>query len=359
MRSLKLLFVSTSVGALGSGLGGGVELTLRNLAIALHQRGHSVTVVAPDGSKLESFSLVEIVGNLQTTAQSQGREAPITMPSNPVIGNLWSYVRQVQSCYDLILNFAYDWLPFYLTPFFTTPIAHLVSMGSLSDAMDQAILDVADSFPNTIAVHSHAQAQTFEMGFTYFNLQNGLDLSQYQFCLEAGNFLAWVGRIAPEKGLEDAVQAAAQTGLPLKIFGVIQDAAYWQQIQTDYPQAAMEWMGFLSTQELQKALGPAQALLMTPKWVEAFGNVAIEALACGVPVIAYRRGGPAEIIQSGYSGWLVEPDSVEELVQAIHKIPQISRTICHREAEMHYSLAALGDRAEAWFKLILQNEAID
>ncbi|OUC13101.1 MAG: UDP-glucose--tetrahydrobiopterin glucosyltransferase [Alkalinema sp. CACIAM 70d] len=356
MRSLKLLFVSTPVGALGSGLGGGVELTLRNLAIALQQRGHSITVVAPEGSQLDNFSLVEIVGSLQTTAQSQGRDAPITLPSNSVLSNLWSYVRQVQNCYDIIVNFAYDWLPFYLTPFFETPIAHLVSMGSLSEAMDQAIVDVADSFPNTIAVHSHAQAQTFSMGFTYFNLQNGIDLSQYEFCPNPDEFLAWVGRIAPEKGLEDAVQAAAKTGLPLKIFGVIQDPAYWAQIQADYPQAAMEWMGFLPTQALQQALGRAQALLMTPKWVEAFGNVAIEALACGVPVIAYRRGGPAEIIQSGYTGWLVEPDSVEGLVQAIAKIPQISRTICHREAEMTYSLAALGERAETWLARILPHE---
>ena len=64
MRSLKILFVSTSVGALSTGLGGGVELTLKNLAIALSTKGHSITVVAPEGSKVEGFSIVEIPGNL-------------------------------------------------------------------------------------------------------------------------------------------------------------------------------------------------------------------------------------------------------------------------------------------------------
>ena len=157
MRSLKILFVSTSVGALSTGLGGGVELTLKNLAIALSGKGHSITVVAPEGSRVEGFSIVEIPGNLQVIAQSQGRDAPISMPANAVLTNMWEYTRTVQECYDVIVNFAYDWLPFYLTPFFTTPIAHLVSMGSLSEAMDQAIISVAKSFPHRIAVHTFAQ----------------------------------------------------------------------------------------------------------------------------------------------------------------------------------------------------------
>ncbi|NDJ15838.1 glycosyltransferase family 4 protein [Myxacorys almedinensis] len=354
LRSLKVLLLSTPVGAIGSGLGGGVELTLQSVARSLLRRGHSITVVAPQGSVLDGISLVEIPGNLQLTAQTGGRNDLITLPENSVLGNMWNYARQVQHEYDLLFNFAYDWLPFYLTPFFDRAIAHLVSMGSLTDAMDQIIETVAQEFPTTIGVHSRAQAETFQFSDRCFNIKNGFDLSAYHFCAQPKQHLAWVGRIAPEKGLEDAIAAVQKTNIPLKIWGVIQDHVYWQQILATYPTAPMEYAGFLPTDQFQQVLGESRALLMTPHWVEAFGNVAIEALACGVPVIAYRRGGPAEIVQDGKTGWLVEPDRVDDLVSAIANIDLIDRSTCRQHAETDYSLEALGDRLEAWFAQILK-----
>lgn len=355
LRPLRVLLLSTPVGAIGSGLGGGVELTLQSVARSLLQRGHSITVVAPQGSVLDGISLIEIPGELQITAQTGGRDDLITLPKNSVLGNMWDYARQVQHEYDLLFNFAYDWLPFYLTPFFERAIAHLVSMGSLNDAMDHIIGNVADRFPQTIGVHSLVQAETFQFANQCFNIKNGFALSSYQFCAAPQNYLAWVGRIAPEKGLEDAVAAIQAVGVPLKIWGVIQDQNYWQKILADYPTAPIEYAGFLSTHELQQALGASRALLMTPHWVEAFGNVAIEALACGVPVIAYRRGGPAEIVRDGKTGWLVEPDRVDELVSAIAKIDQLDRSSCRHQAETEYSLEALSDRLETWFANILNS----
>nr|WP_199323901.1 glycosyltransferase family 4 protein [Leptolyngbya sp. FACHB-238] len=351
----RLLLLSTPVGAIGSGLGGGVELTLTNIARSLIALNHSVTVVAPEGSALEDIPLIQIPGHLQITAQSQGRDALVTLPPNSVLGKMWDYARHNQSDYDVIINFAYDWLPFYLTPFFDCAIAHLVSMGSLTDAMDHIIEQVASSFPTTIAVHSLAQAETFRFKDACFNLKNGFDLTQYQFNPTPKHQLAWVGRIAPEKGLEDAVAAIEKARIPLKIWGVIQDESYWQSIQANYPDAAIEYCGFLPTQDLQKALGESQALLMTPRWVEAFGNVAIEALACGVPVIAYRRGGPAEIVKDGKTGWLVEPDSIEGLVSAIAKLDHIDRAMCRQDAELEYSLSAMGNRLEIWLDRIVQS----
>lgn len=351
---LKLLLLSTPVGPLGSGLGGGVELTLHNIARALTQRGHTVEVVAPSGSVCE-FPLIEVPGQLQRTAQTEGRTAPVTLPADSVLAAMWEYARQVQERYDVLVNFAYDWLPFYLTPFFRRPIAHLVSMGSLTEAMDQIIGRVAIEFSGTIGVHSQAQAETFDFAARCRRLGNGIDLSLYEFQPQALPQLGWVGRIAPEKGLEDAVVAAQTTGMPLRIWGVLQDDAYWQGICDQYPDAPIRYEGFLATDKLQRELGQCQALLMTPRWVEAFGNVAIEALACGVPVIAYRRGGPAEIVQDGKTGWLVEPDNVSELVQAIARLDQIDRHTCRQHAEVEYSLEALGTRLEQWFTDILHS----
>ena len=355
-RSLKVLFLSTSVGPLGSGLGGGVELTLKNIARALVDRGHHITVVAPVGSTLEDLTLIEINGSLQPTAQHEGRAAGITMPGDSVLAEMWNYARIMQGQYDLILNFAYDWLPFYLTPFFTCPIAHLVSMGSLTDVMDQAITLVAQQFPNAIAVHTKAQAQTFIGGNQFHVVGNGFDIASYRFTLTPGNVLGWMGRLAPEKGLEDAVVVAQKTGIPLKIWGTMPDVAYWQAICDQYPDAPVQYEGFVSTETLQQTLGQCRALLMTPRWVEAFGNVAIEALACGVPVIAYQRGGPAEIVQPGVTGWLVPPDRPDELIAAIGKLDQINRHACRQWVEKHYSLEVMGDRIEQWFAAVLAQD---
>lgn len=354
---LKILMLSTPVGPLGSGLGGGVELTLRTFAQELGRRGHCVHCVAPEGSVLDSGSLVTISGNWQTTAQSQGRETPITMPKDSVLAKMWDYGRQVQAQYDVLVNFAYDWLPFYLTPFFDRPIAHLVSMGSLNDALDLAVAQVAQQYPGSVAVYSRTQAETFAFPDQCTPLASGLDLSLYEFCAEPEDCLGWVGRIAPEKGLEDAIAAAQRTKLPLKVWGAMPDEDYWNQIRQTFPDAPVEYGGFLSTRDLQRGLRRCRALIMTPRWVEAFGIVAIEALACGVPVIAYRRGGPTEIIREGKTGWLVEPDRVEALVEAIARIDQLDRAACRAQAEAEYSLEALGDRVEAWLRATINNHA--
>jgi UDP-glucose:tetrahydrobiopterin glucosyltransferase len=345
---MQLLFVSTPVGPLGTGSGGGVELTIENCALALEQLGHQVTIAAPSGSTCGKFPVIQIDGACQPSAQTEKHSAFIVLPENSVLANLWSYARSRQADYDIILNFAYDWLPFYLTPFFSTPIFHLVSMASLTNSMDGAIARVVQEFPGTVAVHTRVQADTFTGAKQLQVIGNGFDLSRYTFCPDPEPILAWVGRIAPEKGLEDSVAAAYLADLPLKIWGIMENQDYWKQIQERYLDATIFYEGFLPTTELQNQLGRCQALLMTPRWIEAFGNVVIEALACGVPVIAYRRGGPGELVESGKTGWLVEPDSVAGLVEAIGKLDQINRAVCRQQAEAKFSLMALGVRLENW-----------
>ncbi|NJM96656.1 MAG: glycosyltransferase family 4 protein [Phormidesmis sp. RL_2_1] len=383
MEPLRLLLVSTPVGPLGSGLGGGVELTVINLTQRLVELGHSVVIAAPQGSvvpqggtssanrALAQVKIVQIPGACQLVAQIQGRAAAIVVGS--ALANAWDYARQVQAQYDLLVNFAYDWLPFYLTPFLTTPVAHFVSMGSLSNAMDQAIADLALRFPGTLGAYTRSQANTFTAidPMQWEILGSAIDISQYQYRDTAGHTLAWVGRISPEKGLEDAIAAAMMAGQPLRIFGQQSDLSYWQLIKQKIKRApnpqSIKYCGFLETHELQQQLGRCRALLVTPHWSEAFGIVAIEALACGVPVIAYRRGGLAEIVRHGETGWLVKPGpwvdadvggegNVTGLVSAIAQIDQIDRLACRQQAETTYSLAAWGNRFEEWFYRIASSK---
>ena len=349
----KLLFVSTPVGALGTGLGGGVELTLYNAAKEMLRRGHDVEVVAPADSHLDGISIHQIKGQLQIPAQNQNRIDPILISDDSVVANMWSYVQKTHLNYDFIVNFSYDWLPLYLTPFLRRPVAHLISMSSLTNAMDRAIETVVNQFPGSIAVHGKTQSSSFSFSEKITCIFNGLDIEQYHFCDTPNDSLAWVGRIAPEKGLEDACAVAAITQIPLKIFGLKQDDNYWEKVCQEYPNAPIEYRGFLSTSQLQDELRYCRAILVTPRWIEAYPNVMLEALACGVPLIAYRRGGLSEIVQEGKTGWLVEPDSVPGLISAISRLDQIDRLSCRQQAESQYSLQAFGNRLESWFKSIL------
>ncbi|WP_036479873.1 glycosyltransferase family 4 protein [Myxosarcina sp. GI1] len=352
---LKILILSTSVGALGSGQGGGIELTIQNVARELQSRGHQLQIVAPVGSTVAYLAVIEIAGNLHIPVQTQSRDVPVDLPDNSVLANMCAYANRVQKDWDIIINFAFDWLPFYLTPFFQRPIAHFISMGSMTVATDRIMSETIKQYPHTFGVYTKSQAASFPFGDDCEILGSAIDLSLYQFNNSPQRSLAWLGRIAPEKALEDAVAAANITKLPLKIFGKMQDTDYWQQICRDFPNAPLEYVGFLGTEDLQRELGKCRALLMTPRWLEAFGNVAIEALACGVPVIAYARGGPTEIIRDGETGFLVEPDRIEELVAAIDKIDSIDRRQCRLQAETEYSLSALGDRFEAWLDKVMKS----
>jgi UDP-glucose:tetrahydrobiopterin glucosyltransferase len=354
---VKQLLISTPVGPLGSGLGGGIDLTLSNAARSQVLRGHEVTILAPSGSYLSDLPVIEVPGSLQVPAQTQTRDALIELPANSVLANMFEYARQIQHDYDVILHFAYDWLPFFLAPFFKTPIAHFVSMGSMTQAMDSAIATVYANHPQSIAFCTRTQAATFPfIKQDPICLTGGLDLDLYHFQANATNALAWVGRIAPEKGIEDAIAAVDRLGIPLKVFGNIQDQAYWNQVRSQYPNAPIQYGGFLETRDLQAAIGNCQALLLTSHWVEAFGNVAIEALACGVPVISSRCGGPQEIVKEGEVGFLFDIGDVDGLVAAIQRVEIIKRHGCRYVAEREYSLTAFGDRVERWLREMVERE---
>src|SRR4051794_38030432 len=99
---LRILLVSTPVGPLGSGIGGGVELTLHSLVLGLSGRGHDVEVVAPAGSLLLGRRTVP--GTLQPSSQHTGRDAPIEMPADAVLVNMWDVVRRHQADYDVVVN---------------------------------------------------------------------------------------------------------------------------------------------------------------------------------------------------------------------------------------------------------------
>jgi UDP-glucose:tetrahydrobiopterin glucosyltransferase len=227
MRPVRILLLSTPVGALGTGTGGGVELTVVNTAATLAARGHRVTVIAPEGSRLEvpGVALVQRPGAPPPSAQHQLRDTPIVMPAGGVLAAMCEAAFAAQGDVDLVVNYAYDWLPLYLTPFFRAPLLHLIGMGSLTDAVDGAIAGALGHRPGGVAVHTRAQAATFAFGDRLRLVGNGVDVARYRYRPRSGPSLGWVARIAPEKGLEDAVAAASLVESPLDVWGIVEDTA--------------------------------------------------------------------------------------------------------------------------------------
>jgi len=353
---MRVLVVSTPVGSLGSGRGGGVEHTAVMIITGLLGRGHAVTVLAPEGSVLPpsciAASLWAERGVDQPSWQQQGRNTPVAIPADALLPRLWQRALERQGEFDRILNLAYDWLPFWLTRFVATPLCHLVSMGSVAEVMDAAIEAVSAWNPQRLAFHTAAQAADFRLAAPPRLVGNGFDLSRYHPAAaeEVEPALGWAGRISPEKGLEDAARVAARLALPLRVWGVRQDGDYAAAVERSVPPGTIEWRGFQPTDRLQAELGRCRVFVNTPRWNEAFGNVVVEAMACGVPVAAYARGGPGELVREGVNGALATPDDLDALVAAVQRAAAVDRRACRSWAEQHHSAQVFTARIEAWLQ---------
>ena len=351
-QPLHLVLVNTPIGALGSGRGGGVELTLTSLIQGLVQRGHQLTVVAARGSVLPvegpQVRLVEVDGVDQPSWQHVAADAPVVIPRHGMLPALWEAALKQGERADAVINAAYDWLPLWLTPFVSPRLFHLISMGNVAAAMGDAIEAVGAWDPSRLAFHTHRQAADFQLPGPPTVVGNGFDLSNYTLRLASDGPLGWAGRIAPEKGLEDAAAAAAALGERLLVWGLREDAGYASRVEASVPPGTIEWRGFQPTAVLQHELGMCRALINTPKWNEAYGNVVVEALACGVPVVAYDRGGPGELVISGQTGWLVAQDNVAALTQALQNVGCLDRRRCRQWVEQHASREVFSKRVQDW-----------
>ncbi len=352
--ALRLVLVSTPIGYVGSGKGGGVELTISSLIKGLLELGHEVVLVAPEGSVLPSgcsrAEIVYVSGRDQPSWQHLPDDAPVTIAQDAVISRLWEKALELGKRADAVINFGYDWLPIWLTPRVEVDLFHLISMGGVSRVMRTLIGELSQANHSRLAFHTHSQASDFQLSKAPFVVGNGFDLDDYQFQISPGGPLGWAGRVAPEKGLEDAVAVASALGDQLLVWGLKEDLEYAKKVEASYPSGTIEWRGFLPTDEFQRELGLCRALLNTPKWNEAYGNVVVEAMACGVPVVTYDRGGPGENIISGSTGWLVPPDDIHGMKEATSRIGEIDRRKCRNWVEQYASQKGFAIRVEEWIK---------
>lgn len=163
------------------------------------------------------------------------------------------------------------------------------------------------------------------------------------------------GRISPEKGVDQAIEIAKRAGMPLKIAAKIDraDQKYFDTcIRHLMDDSLIDFVGEISDQEKNDFLGKATALLFPINWAEPFGIVLIEAMACGVPVIAYPAGSVPEIIENGVNGFLVH--DAQEAVRAVKQISTIDRDVCRQQFEERFTAKRMAREYLAIYERIVK-----
>jgi glycosyltransferase involved in cell wall biosynthesis len=173
--------------------------------------------------------------------------------------------------------------------------------------------------------------------------------------IASGGYLAFLGRVAPEKRPDRAIEIAVRTGMPLKIAAKVDrvDQAYWDEKIRPMVEANanVEYLGEIAEHEKAGFLGQASALLFPVDWPEPFGLVMIEAMACGTPVIAFRCGSVPEVVESGVSGFVVE--SVDQAAAAVKQIASLDRASVRATFEQRFTIERTAhDYVEIYDKLI-------
>lgn len=221
---------------------------------------------------------------------------------------------------------------------------------SRSHAMPQVTtlhgrLDVPDLIPlyrefSDMPVISISDSQRGPLSWANWQgtVHHGLPIDSFEPFFGSGEYFAFLGRVSPEKGLCHAIEIAKRCGIPLKIAAKIDraDRDYFDaRIKPAIDHALVEFIGEIREGEKNEFLGNAKALLFPIGWDEPFGIVMIEAMACGVPVIAYRRGSVPEIIEDGISGRLVH--DIDSAVEAVGRLAEIDRRVCRRRFEERFT----------------------
>ena len=202
-----------------------------------------------------------------------------------------------------------------------------------------------------IANISESTRKPFDLYQRRKTVYNGVDLSLLSFEDKSGDYVAWLGRVAPVKGLKEALLAARKADVNFIASGSIDFVDYFEKEAKPLLDEKRKFIGPVSAYDKGKFLSKAKAVLMPVMWDEPFGLVAIEAMACGTPVIAFRRGGLAETVIDGVTGYLV--DSVEEMAEKIAQIDKIDRKKCRDHVEKNFSAEVMAKNYLSYYKEII------
>lgn len=325
------------------------------LSEGLANRGHEVSFFVPEGSKLK----VSKVKTFGLKALRQNGELSILGGVNvggaerAKIFNLWDqflisamYKEAVEGKFDILhIHPADRALPLAYA------LQDIPTVYTLHDPIYPWRAEVFRMFssPNQYYVSiSDAQRKPAPDLNYLATIYNGAPIEEIPFIKKPkGNYLLFVGRICPEKGVAEAVEVARRTGEKLIILGPPVTGEYWDKKIKPYLNEKIRHIGVISRKGLYEYYGNAKATLVPIQWEEPFGLVMIESMACGTPVIAFRRGSVPEVVIDKKTGFIV--NTVEEMAEAIQTTDAINRNDCRIHIEKNFSSKQMITRYEKEF----------
>lgn len=306
---------------------GGTERVVSYLTEELVRQGHEVTLYASGDSRTRARLMPACPRSLRLDKSCVDRLAHHLL--------MLERVFQDSARFDL-LHFHVDYLHYPLSRRMAAP--QLTTLHGRLDLPDLAPLYREFSEMPVVSI-SDAQRAPLPWAHWIGTVHHGLPEDLYPFRPSPGEYLAFLGRISPEKRVDSAMEIARRSGLPLRIAAKVDavDRDYFQRViepLLDHP--GVDYVGEIGEEEKGEFLGKAAALLFPIDWPEPFGLVLIEAMACGTPILARPRGSVPEIVTDGVNGYHCE--DVDEMIRALDRIDRIDRSTCRAEFERRFTV---------------------
>jgi glycosyltransferase involved in cell wall biosynthesis len=322
---------------------GGTERIVSYLTEELVAQGHDVTLFASADS-ITSAKLVPC-------CEQALRLNPVVRDPIPYYMIMLDKLRRMASQFD-ILHFHID--QFHFPIFHDRSSRPLTTLHGRQDLPDLKVLYEAFSDMPLVSI-SEAQRKPIPDANFVGTVLHGISRDVFTPTLHSrGGYLAFLGRISPEKRVDRAIAIARAVGLPLKIAAKVDraDETYFRRnIAPLLDNPGIEFVGEINEQQKGRFLGEARALLFPIDWPEPFGLVMIEAMACGTPVLAFRHGSVPEVVDEGITGHIV--DGVDEAVRKIGRVLALDRGSVRRRFEQRFTAERMAqDYVKVYEKLI-------
>ncbi|HET7609094.1 MAG TPA: glycosyltransferase family 4 protein [Gammaproteobacteria bacterium] len=309
---------------------GGTERVVSYLTEELVSQGHEVTLFASGDSITEAKLVASSRRSLRLDKNCVDQMAHHVLMLERVV--------QRASSFDVI-HYHVDYLHFPHSRRHKTP--HLTTLHGRLDIPDlQPLYREFRDMP--VVSISGAQREPLPFANWIGTVHHGLPPDLYRFHAEPGDYLAFIGRVAPEKRVDRAIEIAKRVGVPLRIAAKVDaiDREYFENVvEPLLRDPLIEYLGEIGEGEKEEFFGNARLLLFPIDWPEPFGLVMIEALACGTPVIAFRGGSVPEVLDDGVTGFIV--DDLDDAVAAIRRIGEISRRRCREVFEDRFAASRM------------------
>jgi glycosyltransferase involved in cell wall biosynthesis len=309
---------------------GGTERIVSYLTEELVRAGHDVTLFASGDSVTRARLIPACRGSLRLNKHCVDHLAHHLVMMDQVL----EHARNFD-----VIHFHTDYLHFPVSRYLAAP--HITTLHGRLDIPD--LIPVYDRFRDIPVISiSNAQRKPLPWANWAGTIYHGLPPDLFRFQPNPGTYLAFLGRVSPEKRADRAIEIAKRAGMPLKIAAKVDrvDKRYFKRVVEPLLDAShVEWVGEISDREKDDFLANAYALLFPIDWPEPFGLVMIEAIACGTPVIAYDGGAVPEVIKDGQTGFIA--GNLEDAAEAVHRVSEISRAHCRKIFEKRFTVTRM------------------